>query len=100
MPVTIKNLRTTVRVKVNRRESSLHAPPQPERPSMEFAMPITEQVLQGDPNPGKTATQGKGAASGRGPVSAKNADPKKVADRVYELMKREIILGKMRGGMN
>ncbi len=98
MQLTIKNLKTTVRVKTGRKESALHQGPRPERPSMEYAMPITEPVVHAEPDPGKTATQGKGAASKRTPISAKNADPKKVADRVYELMKREIILGMQRGG--
>ena len=99
MPLTIQTLKTTVKVKSKVKESPLHQPGRPERPSMNFAMPITEQVAHGEPDPNKTATIGKGAASHRAPVSAKNADPKKVADRVYELMKREVLLGKQRGGL-
>ncbi|HVT11709.1 MAG TPA: hypothetical protein VHE55_05545 [Fimbriimonadaceae bacterium] len=99
MPLTIKTLRVTVRVKSRRRESPMHEPARPERPSLEYAMPVTEQVAHGDPDPNKTATLGRGAATGRGPISARNADPNKIADRVYELMKREIILGKHRGGL-
>ena len=76
----------------------MHEPAQPERPSMEYALPITEHSAHGEPDPNQTATLGKGSASNRGPISARDADPHKVADRVYELMKREIILGKQRGG--
>lgn len=100
MPLTIKTLRVTVKVKSKRRESPMHEPARPERPSLEYAMPITDQVAHGDPDPNKTATLGKGAASGRSPISARNADASKVANRVYELMKREIILGKYRGGLS
>jgi len=100
MPLTIKNLKATVKLKNKKRESPLHEPPGPARPSMEFAMPITEQVAEGGSDPGKTATLGKGAASGRGPISARNADPGKVADRVYELMKREIALHRYRSGLS
>ena len=99
MPLTIKNLKATVTLKGSRLSSPLHEPPGPQRPSMEFAMPITDSVLEGGPDPGKTATLGKGAASHRGPISARNADPGKVADRVYELLKREILFTKYRGGL-
>lgn len=66
---------------------------------MEYALPVAEELAHGEPDPNKTATEGKGAASGRGPISAKKADPKQVADRVYELMKKEILLGRERGGV-
>lgn len=98
MALTIKLLKSNVNVKSTQRQSNLHEPAQPNRPSMEYAMPITEHSVHGEPDPNQTATQGKGAASNRGPISARDADPHKVADRVYELMKREIILGKHRGG--
>jgi hypothetical protein len=98
MPITIKTLRTTVKVKSQQRGSPLHQSARAERPSMDYAMPIAEATIQGEPDPNKTATLGKGAASNRKPISAKNADPKKVADRVYELLKSEIVLGQDRGG--
>jgi hypothetical protein len=98
MPLTIKTLKATIRVKNSRQESSLHQPAKPARPSLEYALPVGEELAHGEPDPNKTATEGKGAASGRSPISAKNADPKMVADRVYELMKREILLGRDRGG--
>lgn len=98
MPLTIKNLKATVRVKNSRQESSLHQPARPARPSLEYALPVGEELVHSDPDPNKTATEGKGSASGRSPISAKNADPKMVADRVYELMKREIQSMRERGG--
>ncbi|HTQ11876.1 MAG TPA: hypothetical protein VMI31_17580, partial [Fimbriimonadaceae bacterium] len=70
MPLTIKNLKTTVRLKSQKRESPLHEPAGPQRPSLEFAMPIPEIVSEGQPDPAKTATLGRGAASHRGPISA------------------------------
>jgi hypothetical protein len=99
MPLTIKTLRATVKVKNKQRESPLHQPGRAERPSMEYAMPVPDETVHGEPDPNKTATLGTGAASNRSPISAKNADPKRVADRVYELLKREIIVGRDRGGM-
>src|SRR3954454_14797549 len=99
MALTIKTLRVTVKVKSKQRGSPLHQPARADRPSMEYAMPVPDEIVHGEPDPNKTATLGKGAASNRAPISAKNADPKKVADRVYELMRREIILGKDRGGL-
>lgn len=98
MPLTIKRLNTTVRLKSTHRESPQHHGERPARPSMPFAMPIAAQTSESGPVPNKTATEGKGAASGRGPISARNVDPHKVADRVYDLMKQEIVLGRMRGG--
>ena len=100
MPLTIKTLKTTVNVKTKRRESPLQKAPRPAQPSMEYAMPITDSVAEGGPDPNKTATQGKGPASKRIPISAKTADPNKVADRVFELMKREIMMNKYRGGFS
>lgn len=100
MPLTIKNLTSNVRIESTQRHSNIHEPAQPNRPSMEYAMPITEHSAHGEPDPSQTATLGKGAASNRSPISARDADPHKVADRVYELMKREIILGRQRGGLN
>src|ERR1044072_2170090 len=98
MPLTIKNLKATVRVKNSRQESALHQPARPARASLEYVLPIADEMEEGQPDPNKTATEGKGAASKRSPISAKNVDPKMVADRVYELMRKEIVTLRERGG--
>src|SRR4051812_18234576 len=98
MPLTINTLRSTVKVKKRRRESSLHQSAQPVRPSMDYAMPAAQVTGEGDAPPSQTATENSGASAGRGYTSPKSADPRKVAERVYELMRQEAILDRMRKG--
>lgn len=48
--------------------------------------------------PEESATQGKGGEGQSSAVSAKSADPQKVSERVYDLMKQDLIISRMRKG--
>ncbi|MGI4788790.1 MAG: hypothetical protein ACRYFS_08065 [Janthinobacterium lividum] len=104
MPVHIKHLRCRVTVKSKGHDAPVtHHPSGPSQPSLKFALaapapraeasqpePIQAvQTAAGKPGEAKTTE----AAS-----EAKKADPRVVADRVYDLMKQEITLARQRGG--
>jgi hypothetical protein len=72
------------------------------RPEMAFALPAPQPGGEGGPEPSQTATEnGGGAEAGEiGPKPApapQQADARAVADRVYELMKQEVVLARLRG---
>jgi hypothetical protein len=79
----------------------LHQGEEAERPSMAFVLPPPRGGGAEGPEPSQTATEAGGAtASGRKmPPQAKNVDARAVADRVYELMKQELVLARLRGGL-
>jgi hypothetical protein len=67
--------------------------PPPPKPSMEFALPAPAPVA-GMPEPSRTATEERGA---KPTPNVQQPDARAVADRVYDLMRQEVILGRMRG---
>ena len=100
MPLKINRLNVTIKVKGKRREMPLHKDQKAERVTLNYALPVAQQQSHTDALPADTATEGRGSASEKPTVSAKRADPRQVADRVYELMKQEIRLAKQRHGIN
>lgn len=85
-----------------RSESVLGHGGEPPRPEMTFALPAPEPPGEGGLEPSQSATErGGGAAAGEAapqpPAGARQADARAVADRVYDLMKQEIVLGRQRG---
>jgi len=99
MPTRIRKLTCKIRVRSGRKASLLHKPEKAPHPVMEFAMPAVESAPPGQPAPSQTATQERGGATGehKAKPSARRADPKAVADRVYELMRQEILDAQRRG---
>lgn len=97
MPVHIDTLRCRVSVVTKARGEIEHQTPRSERPSLEYVMPMTEESGTADALPGEMANEGITAASESETVDAATADPKQVADRIYEIMKQEARLGRMRG---
>jgi len=102
MPIRIKQLRCKVTVKTASAKSPLHKDEKAPRPEMLFALPQGASAMETAPSPGETATEERDAQkqSGgtRSPAEPRRADPKQVADRVYELMRDEIRLTRLRGG--
>lgn len=98
MAITIARMQCVVRVTTGESHPLQHGGQAPDRPSLEYAMPMAEHTAETGPVPNRTATEGRGPASGKSPISPSKVDPRKVTDRVYELMKQEIRMGQMRGG--
>jgi len=96
--MTIRTLRCRIRVKTRTQRSPAHADSRPEAPGQEFALPLVMAEHETAPTPGEVATEDAGPESAKKAFSPKDADPTKVADRVYDLMKQEILLGKHRRG--
>jgi hypothetical protein len=73
---------------------------QPERPSMDFAMTMGQGAVEGEEAPPSESTTGGDPASMENGSSSSpgEVDANKVTERVYELMRQEIILGQARGG--
>jgi len=67
---------------------------------MHFALPEPEPRAEAiQPEPAQTVTEhAHGAAETETETDVKKADPRLVADRVYDLMKQEIVLTRQRGG--
>ena len=96
MAVHIRNLVCRVSVRGKRKADSLHRGEQPQRPSLTFLQP--EPPVQAQPLPSQTATeQSEHGAQQLGKPSPSDADPRAVADRVYDLMKEELSIGRLRG---
>lgn len=104
MPVHIRRLRCRVTVKSGGREASAtHRSEGANRPSMHFVLPEPAPRSEATrPEPSQTVTEHAQAVEAAPTPEAKTtinkADPKMVADRVYELMKQEIVQGRRRGG--
>ena len=80
-------------------EDLLHSEAHPPKPSMSFAMPAPAPGAESTPEPSKTATherEAKGKGGKQGP-SSRGSDANAVAERVYDLMREEIRLGRQRG---
>lgn len=98
MATTIKLLRCRIKVKSRSQRESLHEPARAERPSLEYAQPMGQETTHAENAiPAKTATEDRNASTQRERINPREADPKQVADRVYELMKEEVRLGRLRG---
>ena len=99
MPVHIRRLRCRVTVHTGRRaEPPAHHPEGPARPELHYALPApAPRGESGHPEPAQTVTEHPRAAEDPVP-DVKQADPKAVADRVYDLMKQEIADARLRGG--
>ncbi|BDI34273.1 hypothetical protein CCAX7_63240 [Capsulimonas corticalis] len=63
------------------------------KPSMAFALPAPAPV-SGTPEPSQTATEERG---GKATPNTQQPDARAVADRVYDLMRQEVIQGRRRG---
>ena len=102
MAITIKQLNCRVTVKVGGKEGALHKNEGPPRPSMAFAVPKGGASQETGEAPSKTATEDEQrflVAGKKGPdAKPKRADPQMVANRVYDLMREEIRLARLRGG--
>ncbi len=94
--INIQRLVCNVTVKTGKEQSPLGKNAQAKKPSMHFAAAPPKGAGEGGPVPSETATQGK--MQDDSTPSALRVDPQKVADKVYELMKQEIITGRMRRG--
>jgi hypothetical protein len=78
----------------------LHREVQTPAPSTRFALPLAQPSATTGPPPSETATEEQGAAAGAPRAGSSGAaDTQLVADRVYDLLKREIVLGHERGGI-
>lgn len=73
---------------------------EPAQPSLRFAQPTPASSGGEVETPSQTATEGKVGTGYTAPISAKSADPNKVAERVYDLMKEELRIGRIRRGKN
>jgi hypothetical protein len=94
----IKKLKSRVTITSQSSTGPLHGNIGPTRPSLQFAQ-APPAPRDGTMNlPEESGTEGKGSASQSDPISAKNIDPKKVSDRVYDLMKEDLIISRMRRG--
>lgn len=99
MPIEIARLICNVTVHSKEKRSPLHRDPKPKQPDLLFKAP-TDGAGQAPPAPSQTASEDKGPASGKHGAEPTHADPRKVADQVYELMLQEIRLSRMRQGRN
>ena len=101
MPVHIARLRCRVTVKTGGRDApAAHHPDGPQRPSMHFALPEPTPRTEAAPaEPAQAVTAQPQAAAQKEPEpDVRKADPRAVADRVYDLMRQEIALSRERGG--
>ncbi|MHB0937060.1 MAG: hypothetical protein ACYDCO_00630 [Armatimonadota bacterium] len=98
MAVHIRQLVCRITVRGKRTTDSLHRGEQPQRPSMAFLQPEPPAQMETPPIPSQTATEQSehGTEQLRKP-SPSHADPRAVADRVYDFMKEELSIGRLRG---
>ncbi len=98
MAIRIRQLNCKVSVRTKGAKPMLHSESRPERPALAYAMPMPKPQAESEPAPVQTATEERGAAAHTKPVlSPRNVDAKLVADRVYDLMRQEIAIGRQRG---
>lgn len=98
MALTIRRLRCRFTVQVGGRSHRRHAAEGSARPQLDYSLPASPHTPEGDLPPSESASEQTGPAGANSPVSSRRADPRKVADRVYELMKEEARISKMRTG--
>lgn len=98
MPIRIKQLTARVTVKTGGKHGALHKSERPVRPALHFAQPVAQTPAETSPDPSEMATEDTGSAAGaKSKPAPSRADPRQVADRVYELMSEEMRLGRLRG---
>ncbi|NLH99230.1 MAG: hypothetical protein GX446_07030 [Chthonomonadales bacterium] len=100
MPVRIRQLRCRVTVKTGgKSRPAMHRDERRPAPSLPFALATPQPRLEATtPEPAATAITEKGAAAGaKTKLDARRVDPKLVADRVYDLMMKELLVAAQRG---
>jgi hypothetical protein len=97
MAINIKRLICNVTVKTGDKQSPLAKDAKAQRPDLLYAMPNGQPAGQAGPLGAETATHEKGPAAQSKEASPSAADPRRVAERVYDLMKQEVIAGRARG---
>jgi hypothetical protein len=100
MPVRIKQLNCRITVKTGGKSRvMMHKDEKRPVPALAFAMPAAQSRLEADSQePSATGAKEKGAAAGhKTALDPRRADPKLVADRVYDLMMKELTLAAHRG---
>ena len=98
MSLNIRRLVCTVTIQTGEKKSPLNKDAKAPRPDLQFRTPPARQPGQAGPVGADSATESKGAAAGKETVSAAGVDPSRVADRVYEIMKAEVRLDRLRNG--
>jgi len=99
MAIRIRNLTCRVTVSKGRKSDTLQRGEQPARPSLAFTQPEPAPHGETGPEPSRTVTEARETAGEKRQrkASPDKADPRAVADRVYDLMKEEISLARLRG---
>lgn len=102
MQLRIRRLECNVTIRTGQRRDITQGPQGPENPSMAYAMPFGGLGGESSAPPGEMALGDNAASSGQSQqsTSASAADPRAVAERVYDLMKDEVRLEKLRSGRN
>ena len=90
MPVTIDRLFSTVTVRSDDAGPMQNRQQGEDRPSMTFVGPSGSEGMQSEQVHAQGTADAAGDAPRRRGMSPRQADPKKVADRVYELMVEEL----------
>lgn len=92
--VTVRRLRCQVRLASQKRESMMGKDAKPVSPSLHFATPPKLTTAAAEDFADDPAMEFEEETSER---DARRVDPREVADRVYDLMKREMEMGRDRG---
>ena len=92
MSLNVDRLKCRVRLKSSGSGKGDRA--KPATPSLDFAQP---EPLSPRPRQEAATDEARGEVEDLG-TAIQKADPQKVADRVYELMQRELLDGRHRGG--
>lgn len=100
MAVRIRRLRCRFTLRTGSRATDRHVAEGAARPQMQYSMPASPNTSEGGLPPSESASGQQSATGANRPVTTQRADPKKVADRVYELMKEEARVARMRRGAN
>lgn len=98
MPLRVKKLIARVRVRKGRQGNLLQQSEGPARPGMAFARPTPELSAEAGSVPSQTASESHISEERQeATATPRRADARAVADRVYELMKEELRLSRLRG---
>lgn len=98
MALRIRQLSCTVRVKTAVKGGLLHQDKRPEKPSLRFVVPAPAAHGESPAPPGERLTGDQAASPLTPAAKPREVDVRAVADRVYDLMRREIELGRERAG--
>jgi len=98
MAVRIQNLICRVNVRTKTPYGVLHQDVKPPRPTLAYARVTVAPPMETGPAPSETATQPTDAARQRKRrIAPGMADARAVAERVYDIMKEEARLTRLRG---